>query len=94
MNYQTEYYRSLIESTNGKFFSVQFIKKDGTVRNMVARTGVTVGVKGTGHPVSQEAMVIRIWDVQKKAFRCIPLNRINFIKFRGIVHTTESRLAA
>jgi len=81
MNYQTEYYRDLIESTNGKFFSVQFIKKDGTVRNMVARTGVTVGV-------------IRIWDVQKKAFRSIPLNRINHIKFRGIVHTTESRLAA
>lgn len=94
MNYQTKFYRSLIKNTNGKFFSVQFIKKDGTIRNMTARIDVKKGVKGTGHAVSLESMVMRVYDVQKRAFRSIPLNRINHIKFRGIVHTTEIKMAA
>ena len=30
----------IIRATKGKIFSCSFIKKDGTVRNMVARSGV------------------------------------------------------
>lgn len=32
----------------GKFFTVTFIKKDGTIRKMNARLGVTKGLTGKG----------------------------------------------
>ena len=35
-----------IEQTNGKFFSVDFIKKDGTLRTINGRLGVTKHLHG------------------------------------------------
>ena len=40
---------SLIRNSNGKIFSVSFIKRgDGSMRDMIARTGVSKGVSGNG----------------------------------------------
>lgn len=36
----------IIASTGGKIFSIEFVKKDGEVRNLVTRLNVTKGVKG------------------------------------------------
>ena len=79
-------YRQLIKNTKGRFFSVEFIKKDGTIRKMLARTGVKIGVKGTGKKMPEMIPVMRVWDVQKSAFRCIPLDRINWLKSSGVVY--------
>jgi len=94
MNYQIKFFRDLIHSTSGKFFSVTFIKRNGTVRNMLARVGVKKNVKGTGRELSESIPVVRIWDVQKKAWRSIPLDRILSFKFKGIIHIIEYRSAA
>ena len=40
--------REQILATNGKFFSVSFIKKDGSERKMTARLGVKKDIKGVG----------------------------------------------
>ena len=45
--------RDIIDAANGKFFSVRFLKKDGTVRDMVCRTVVKKYLKG-GNDLIQE----------------------------------------
>ena len=40
--------KQLMEDSKGAFFTVMFIKKDGSYREMNARLGVGIGVNGTG----------------------------------------------
>ena len=68
--------KALIRSTNGKIFRVNFIKKDGTLRKMVCRIKVRKNVNGNGHPIGLHSAVIRVFDMQKLAFRSIPLDRV------------------
>lgn len=67
-----------------KFFSVEFIKKDGSLRKMVARLGVTKGVTGEGmkyDPISKG--LLPVYDVQKQAYRMININTIQSLKVKG-----------
>jgi hypothetical protein len=69
-----------ILATNGRFFSVSFIKKDGTERRMVARLGVKKNIKGIGlrfDPNDHNLMVV--YDVHKRAYRMI--NLLTIFKF-------------
>lgn len=68
--------KSLLKSTNGKFFVVTFVKKDGSIRKMVCRFGVTKGVKGTGHALKEDSNIVRVYDIQKKEFRSINLETL------------------
>ena len=52
------------EIVGKKFFEVEFIKKDGTLRKMNARRGVSRYVKGTGKLSDK---VIGVWDRQVMA---------------------------
>lgn len=74
--------KAQILATKGRIFSVTFIKKDGTERKMVCRTGVQKGVKGVGlkfDPSSKNLMVV--YDMHKKAFRMINLSTLLSFKF-------------
>jgi hypothetical protein len=76
--------KDLIESTKGKFFTVTFVKKDGTIRTMTARTGVRKGVTGQGlkfNPGERNLKVV--WSCDAETFRMINLNTILGIKFKG-----------
>lgn len=69
--------RQFIKSTKGKIFSATFIKKDGSVRRMNARLGVSKGVKGTGmkyDPVKKG--LITVFDLKKNAHRMINLKTL------------------
>tara|TARA_R110000751_G_scaffold254510_1_gene354016 strand:+ start:394 stop:672 length:279 start_codon:yes stop_codon:yes gene_type:complete len=74
--------------TTGRIFSVQFVKKDGTMRDMVCRKGVRKGVKGTGAGWGQGALkpLRTVFDMQKAAFRTIPIDRVVRVKVAGTVH--------
>jgi len=75
-----------IKSTNGRFFSVQFTKKDGTTRKMTARTGVSKFVKGTGnysHTRDTRRNTLTVWDAAKRDYRAVPLDRVQWIKIDG-----------
>lgn len=63
-----------------------FVKKDGSLREMVARLGVTKGVKGVGRSYDEikKFNLLTVWDVQKKAFRRIQLGTIKKVKVRGV----------
>ena len=43
-----------------KFFHVSFVKKDGSIRDMAARTGVYKYVKGTGRPIDDGRL--SVWE--------------------------------
>lgn len=75
--------RDQILATNGKFFSVSFIKKDGTERRMTARLGVKKDIKGVGLKFNPtERNLIVVFDIHKKAYRMINLSTILTFKFK------------
>ena len=72
-----------ILATNGKFFSVSFIKKDGSERKMTARLGVKKDIKGVGLKFNpSERNLIVVFDIHKKAYRMINLSTILTFKFK------------
>ena len=77
--------RKFLENTKGKFFTVEHIKKDGTVRKTNARLGVKKHLKGVGlgyDPIEKE--LITVYDVKIKAYRTVNLKTLKNIKFHGI----------
>lgn len=75
--------RDKILATNGRFFSVSFIKKDGTTRKMTARLGVKKDIKGIGMKYDpSERNLIVVFDIHKKAYRMINLSTILTFKFK------------
>lgn len=75
--------RDKILATNGRFFSVSFIKKDGTTRKMTARLGVKKDIKGVGLKFNpSERNLIVVFDIHKKAYRMINLSTILTFKFK------------
>jgi hypothetical protein len=72
-----------ILATNGRFFSVSFIKKDGSERKMTARLGVKKDIKGVGMKYDPlERNLIVVFDIHKKAYRMINLSTILTFKFK------------
>lgn len=82
----------LIRSFGGTLFAATFVKKDGTVRNMVARMGVKKGVKGTGsysHTKDLTRNNVTVFDFTKREFRAIPLDRVLVIRHAGQTYTIK-----
>jgi len=77
---------SIISKTKGKFFSVEFIKRTtGEVRKMNCRTGVTIGVTGSGKSFNDsDKGLVTVWDAQINQFRSIPLESIITITSQGV----------
>jgi hypothetical protein len=66
-----------IKESNGKFFSIKFIKKDGTTREMLCRTDVKKHLKGgeNNNPNLGESQIV-VYDIQKKGYRTINLDSV------------------
>ena len=75
---------------DGKIASCEFITKpnkefpNGRLRKMVFRTKVTKGVTGEGMKYDPNKLGLRtVFDMQKKAFRHINLNTLQWITAHG-----------
>ena len=68
-----------ILSSNGKIFSVEFVKKDGSVRLMNCRLGVTKYLKG-GQSTLDPAKFITVYDLQSAGYRAINVDTILNVK--------------
>ena len=66
---------SVLKATSGKFFTVVFIKKDGSTRTMNCRLGVTKHLKG-GVSNLNPKQYLTVYDVQSKGYRAINLETI------------------
>ena len=72
---------------DGKIASVDFIKKDGSLRKMVFRTKVTKGVTGEGMKYNPSDYGLRaVYDMQKRDFRMINLETVISIRAKGELH--------
>jgi hypothetical protein len=66
-------------NTNGKIVSVTFTKKDGSIRIMNCRLGVTKHLKGGASTLDPEKY-ITVYDLQSKGYRAIAKDQILAIK--------------
>lgn len=71
----------IIELVGNKFFTISFIKKDGTLRKMNARIGVTKHLKGGKKSYNPDDFnYLTVFDLGKKQYRTVNLNTVKEIK--------------
>ena len=70
---------------SGRFFSIEFIKADSTVRIMNCRTGVKKYLHGgTLKYRPAEKGLLTVWDRNKKDNRNANFNIVRWLRFGGI----------
>ena len=70
---------------NGQIFSVDFIKKDGSVRTMNCRLGVKSKLKGGRTKYDAEARnLLTVFDMQKGAYRTINADTVFAVRCHGL----------
>ena len=80
----------LMNETNGQVFSVAFTKKDGSVRHMNCRTGVTKHLKGGKLAFDpMERGLFSVYDMQSKGYRFINLDSMHGLQIAGEFYTVK-----
>ena len=74
---------SVLKATQGKFFTVVFVKKDGTTRVMNARLGVSKHLKG-GQSTLDSAQYLTVYDMQAEGYRAVNLSTIISVTCGGV----------
>jgi len=74
-------YSDRILASNGKIFTVTFLKKDGTIRVLNGRLGVKKYLKG-GESTLDKDQFITVYDMQSKGYRAI--NKSTIIDVKGV----------
>jgi len=69
---------------NGRFFSVTFRKKDGSLRKMLARRGVKQNLQGNPRYNPDNYNLLVVWSVNDKAYRSIHVPSILEVKAAGL----------
>lgn len=69
----------MVKSSQGRWFSCSFIKKDGTKRVMNARIGCHKGIKGVGRKFQKDNLMT-VFDAQAKEYRMINLDTLQHFK--------------
>jgi hypothetical protein len=76
-----------IEATKGKIFTACFVKKDGTLREMNCRIGVTKGVQGTQKKsikVSRKKKgLLAVFDVQSNGWKTVNLYTLRQLRIEN-----------
>lgn len=77
----TDKLKSLIDNSGGQFFSIVFVKKDGSDRYMTCRTGVSKGTTGVGLKFDPAAHGLRVvYDTKVKQHRMINIETVKSIQ--------------
>lgn len=71
--------RALLKDSNGKFFSVKFTKKDGSIRLLTGRLGVKKDLVGGENTVSHIDKYITVFDTSIKQYRNVNLETVQEI---------------
>jgi len=82
---------AFILNSNGKFVTVTFTKKDGTIRVLNGRLGVKKHLKGGTNTLNPE-QYITIYDVANKGYRAINRATIKSVACEG--HTIINNVGA
>ncbi len=74
---------ALIDATKGKFFSLTFVKKDGTIRTINAKDRFTGLIKGTGSPATdalRQGGYMFAVDRNKNSYFCFKPEKVLALK--------------
>ena len=75
---------ALVKQTKGRFFAVEFIKKNGERRKMIARTGVTRHLKGGERSYDPEPVGnFIVFDTVAKGYRTINMSTVVSMTVNG-----------
>jgi len=88
-NCDTEKLKSILMNTKGKLFSVSFIKKNGELRNMVARLDVKSRAKNPNKKSTVEQKhlpYVLVFDFHKDSYKTVNYNTIQNIKFQNTLY--------
>ena len=69
---------------SGRFFSVTFRKKDGSLRKMTARLGVKRDIQGNPRYNPADYNLLVVWSVNDEAYRSIHIPSILEVKAAGL----------
>ena len=72
-----------IYDSNGRFLTVEFIKKDGTIRKINGRLGVKKYLNGGNSTLDTNKFII-IYDLKARGYRAINKNSILSVKTTGL----------
>lgn len=86
-------FAALIAQSKGKFVTVTFKKKDGNLRKMNCRLGVTKHLKGGTSTVDHDKYLV-VYDVHSKGYRCIDKDAIVSLVIAGEVATLSQGVTA
>ena len=75
-----------IRATKGQIFSVKFVKKDGSTRDMNCRLGVRKYIKGTGRPFRALPQYIGVFDMQVQDYRLVNKRTIKSAVISGTAY--------
>ena len=75
----------LILQSAGRFVTVVFEKKDGTLRTMTGRLGVTKHLKGGTSTLNPDAY-ITLYDMVKKGYRAVNRDTIRAVTINHQTH--------
>jgi len=79
-----EHAESLIKSTRGAIFGVEFIKADGSRRAMTCRLGVRKGLTGKGQAFDpSEHDLLTVFSMGDNGYRNIRLNALRRVTVAG-----------
>ena len=76
----------LLKATHGKIFSCEFVKKDGSLRKMVARLGVAKNLKGGKNGAGANNALITVYDMAVGGYRMINLETLKSLKVAGVAY--------
>ena len=78
--------KHLIEKSGGKVFSAEWMSKQtGEIKSIVARTGVSKGVKGIGLKFDPKKKgLIVVWAFDRPKSECVDDLKYRFIWWRGL----------
>jgi len=83
-----KFINSILAATDGKFFTVVFIKKDGTLRTMNCRTGVKKHLKG-GVSTLDASQYLTVYDLQAGGYRAVNYSTIQSVTCQGVTITNN-----
>lgn len=78
-----------ILDTNGKIFSVRFVKKNGDVRDMTCRLGVQKFLQGGKSTTAHIPNLITVCELTKQQYRCVNTDTLVALKTGGVEYTIE-----
>jgi hypothetical protein len=80
--------RDIFERHHGQFMYVHFVKRDGSERRMLCRTGVKKGVKGVGLAYDPDDYgLLPVYDADQKDFRMVVMDTVKEIRANRVRYT-------